>query len=69
MDENLIRKIIEVNNVLAEWDPIGIGGHDMRNPHIEYVQYINPILEDYHSKKSIYKYLISLKLSLAGGLD
>jgi len=69
MDDNQVRKIIEVNNILAEWDPIGIGLHDIRYPHSEYIQYINSIFQVYESKESLFEYLIELKLSLAGGLD
>ena len=69
MEETIIRKLIELNNILAEWDPIGVGSHDSRYPYSEYIFYIKPIIEEFEKQKTIYPFLLELNNSLSRRLD
>ena len=57
-----IRLVIEINNALAEWDPIGSQTIDNRWPHSEYIGYVKPILEKYLQGQTIRSVLLELNL-------
>jgi hypothetical protein len=69
MNDTDIKKVIAINSVLAEWDPLGCQLEDFRYPYTEYDKYIYPIIEVFKSGSSVYEYLIELKLNLFGGLN
>lgn len=69
MNAKFVKKIIAINNILADWDPLGTQLIDVRYPFSEYENYILPIIETYESKESVFSYLVNLKLNLFGGLN
>jgi hypothetical protein len=61
MDIEKFRLVIEINNALAEWDPIGSQTIDDRLSHSEYIEYVKPILEKCFQGHSI-RNIFELKL-------
>jgi hypothetical protein len=61
MGRNLVN---EINNALAEWDPIGMRLSDKRWPFSEYINYIPSIINAFLTDGSIYEFLIGLNLNM-----
>lgn len=56
--------IIEINNALAGWDPIGMQLSDPRWPYNEYVKYIPRIINAYLDDIPMYGFLMDLNLNM-----
>lgn len=69
MNKKEIKKVIAINSLLAEWDPLGCQLQDARYPYTEYDNYILPIIEAYEAGKPMYEHLIEMQLNLFGGLN
>ncbi len=58
------RIIVELNNILAEWDPIGSQLVDLRWRYSEYIDYISKIIDAYLSGIALNDLLIDFNLSM-----